>query len=236
MKLPQVPPGGGGTPKRTHWTYVRTEGGAKPWQAWIAGPCHWYQCHGKGKTKPCLRWMTCDILACPRCEAGQQSEETGYQPLYREADGKPVMVIVHEYSRESIDRLKLHASVHVGRGEDKSDGVWIAPTLKQERYTSSLPERLRPADLTCSLLKLWGIPELVEWFVRMDESEPKPAAPPAPGPEPKQSNGKPFSGPYRAAARKYSAPAESNPKALDDVMRSITEKFGVNPSTNGDHK
>jgi hypothetical protein len=106
-------------------------------------------------------------LECPVCTALNVPEEVGYQPLYRQNDGKPVMVIVHEYSREQIDPLTFHQRVVVGRGESITDAVFILPALvKEPRYHSRLPERNREADLTDTLLRLWRIPELTAWHER----------------------------------------------------------------------
>lgn len=164
MPLPQTPPGGGGRRPHLHWVYIPTPRGKK-WQAWIAGPCHWFLCHTKGRSKPCLHAMTGGELTCDVCSPFNVPECIGYQPLYRESDGRPCQVVVHEYTREQIDALKLHQAVWVSRGEGATDAVSIGPMLSGgTRYTSRLPERLRPADLTETLLRMWGIPDLVEWY------------------------------------------------------------------------
>lgn len=164
MPLPQVSPGGGGRRASTHFCYVRTPNETN-WNAWIAGPCHWFDCHTRGRTKPCVHAMTKGEVACRCAGTGEGCEEIGYQPLYREVDAKPVMVIVHDYTREIVDALKLHQRVLVGRGSEQSDGVYLTAALRAEpRYQSTLASRLQPADLTGTLLKLWRIPELVVWY------------------------------------------------------------------------
>ncbi|PZU56194.1 MAG: hypothetical protein DI547_17110 [Sphingobium sp.] len=204
----------------------------KPWQAWIAGPCHWYLCHSKGKTKPCLHHMTNGALKCPRCEVGEHAEEVGYLPLYRMLDGKPVMVIVHEASREQIDGLKLHAPVQVGRGAERSDPVWVQPMLVAPRYTSSIADRLKPAKLTPSLLKIWKVPGLMEWLLKRGAA-PAIAAPDETAAPPVKSDGKPFDGFHAAAARRYAAPASAG-SAVDDVLGRALKGKQPKPSTNGD--
>lgn len=191
MSLPQSPPGRGGRRPHVHWVYIPTAPG-KTWHAWIAGSCHWFLCHTKGKTKPCLHALTGGELTCDKCSPFEVGQVVGYQPLYRETDARPCMVIVHEYTRELMDKFRLHSRVAVGRGEGSTDGVWVNTALKHEPFfRSSLPERNQPADLTETLLRVWAIPELTEWYRqthgRSDNavSQPLPApAPPAVTPPP----------------------------------------------------
>lgn len=236
MALPQVPPGGGGRKSHVHFGYVNT-GFGKNWHAYMAGPVHWFACHAKGKTKACVSVMTGGELHCERCAAGQPTEETGYVPLYRELDSKPTMVIVHEYTREATDALKLHQRVIVGRGEDVADGVYVVPALKPEpRFQTTLKERMVAADLTETLLRVWGIPELVEWYRQTHGHQVAPAAPPAkpPAPPPKRSDGLPFSPMTRAAAERADGPmSEDVGEAINRVGKRL---LAVKPSTNGHHK
>lgn len=190
MSLPQTPPGGGGRRAHVHWVYIPTPKG-KNWTAWIAGPCHWYTCHTKGKSKPCLHCMTGGDLTCELCSPFEVPVVIGYQPLYRECDGRPCQVVVHEYSREAIDAFKLHQPVRIMRGEGSTDSVAIMPQLgSAPRYTSRLAERLRPADLTETLLRMWSMPELTEWYRQThghgDNAVSLPPPPPAPPPVAKQ--------------------------------------------------
>jgi hypothetical protein len=178
MPLPQVPAGNGGRRPRVHWHYPTTPTNSK-WHGWIAGNCHWFECHTKGKSQPCTEVMTGGELRCPRCDACQPTEVIGYQPIYREIDNRPCFVILHEYTREVVDALKLHQRVIVCRGPEQSDGCAIVPALNPEpRFQTKLQERLQPADLTETLLRVWRIPELVQWY---DETHGcAPIAPPEP--------------------------------------------------------
>lgn len=183
MHLHQTPPGRGGKPTRVHWTYVSTEAGSKNhWSAHVAGKCHWFTCHEAGRTKPCLDAITQGVLSCPFCAQLLETKEVGYQPLYRESDGKPVIVIVHDYSREIIDRLNFHERVLIGRGVGITDAVYIVPSSVQTpRYKSTLPERNKPADATESLLRMWKISQLTEfYFNQRSAEEPMAAQPIAP--------------------------------------------------------
>src|SRR5258707_2870499 len=84
------------------------------------------------------------------------------------------MVIVHEYSREAVDKIRLHQPVIVGRGTEDSDGVWVAAHPKStSKYTSSLRERMIPGDMTETLLALWKLPGLTEWYTRTQSTSDK---------------------------------------------------------------
>lgn len=166
MSLPKAPPGEGGRSSYTHFHYCATDP-AKQWHAWIAGACEWYECHPSKRTKPCVHIMTSGTLPCKYCAMGLPIETCGYQSLYREVDARPVFVVLHNYTRERVDSLKLHERVVVGREASQSDGVWVARALKpQPLFVTTLKERMRPSDLTETLLRVWGLPELVEWYRR----------------------------------------------------------------------
>lgn len=177
MALFQTPPGEGGKVRRLHWIYVPTPKG-KSWTAHVAGPCLWFSCHTKGRSKPCLHAITNGELNCDKCSPLEVPAPTGYQPLYRESDGRPCFVVVHDYSQDQVAGLKLHQRVCIGRNEGSTDAVWIMPALKPEpRYQSRLPERMRPADITDSLLVLWAMPELLTWYAKHATSASKPTVP-----------------------------------------------------------
>jgi hypothetical protein len=104
-------------------------------------------------------------VKCPWCAKGIETREIGYVPLYRELDGKPCFVVVHDHARPQLDVLKLHVRVMVGRGADKNDTVYVLKALAQNpMFQSHLPERFKPADLTRTLLTVWGIADLAEWY------------------------------------------------------------------------
>lgn len=127
----------------------------------------WFECHTSGKTKPCLAEITDGELECPMCASLKPTEQIGYLPLYRELDGKPVCVLVHENVRDVVDSHRFLARVMVGRGPDMTDGVYVVrPTTKGTPYSSTLEERQKPADIWPTLVKLWKIPALIEWDAR----------------------------------------------------------------------
>lgn len=186
MTLPQSSPERGRN-RHVHFRYVNTPNGTT-WHGWLAGLPHWFLCHTRGKTKPCLHDMTSGQLECPRCGETQEPEVIAYLPIYREVDGCPCMVILHECQREKVDQLPLHARVIIGREKDRADGVWVSLALRPTpTFQSTLDERRRAADLTETLLRLWALPDLTAWYRRSElEKEKEPPAtlpinPEAPG-------------------------------------------------------
>lgn len=238
MSIPQTPPGGGGQRKHTHWHYVSTEAG-KTWNAWMAGRTHWYTCHTKGKSKVCADAMTGGQVRCKLCSPMNVAEVIGYVPLYREIDGRPTVVIVHEYSREQVDLLRMHQCVLVGRGIESSDGVWVAAHPKGgAKYTSTLKERNTPADMTETILKFWGNEEFTAWYRCQNPGSDKPVSLPA---EPAiRDDGKPFSDMMQGPAKRWATPAVTEPTAVGDLVDVQREQLArlvkAKPSSNGHHK
>lgn len=233
MALRKASPGEGGQNRHVHFGYVSTAPG-KPWHAWCAGPCYWCIAHTAGRSKPCLRWLTGGALSCPRCAAPKEPEEIGYQPLYRDIDGRPVMVIVHSYSREQVDALKFRQQVIVGRGLDPADPVMVSAVPgKQAWYHSTLAERQVPADLTDTLLRVWQIPELVAWYRAQSDT----AVSLTPD-DVRRSDGKPFDPMHAAAARRFAPPAAAPTAAgeLFDGTLSGALARTKSAETNGKHK
>lgn len=164
MPLPQKPPGRGAANRRVHFPFATTPRGGS-WEAYIAGPCHWYDCHTIGRSKPCLCEMTDGELVCDRDHDLDEPRTLGYQPLYAASNGRPCFVIVYDYAREQIDKLRLHFLVQVSREKGKSETVAIVHhKLTAPLYHSTRADLMRPADLTESLLRIWKIPELVAWY------------------------------------------------------------------------
>lgn len=182
MALREAPPGGSGGSPYTHFAHVKTAKGQK-WNAYVAGPIKWFVCHEGKRTKPCLCVISDNKLTCPMCDAQVPVRTMGYAPLYRQDDGKPVFALVYDGAREQLDSLKLHERVLVGRGPDNNDTIYILKALSHEPvYQTRLPERMRPANLTMTLLRVWGIPILSRWYadterVTVPAPKPKPAEP-----------------------------------------------------------
>jgi hypothetical protein len=237
MSLPQIPPGGGDRRRHTHWHYVGTECG-KTWNAWSAGRTHWYVCHTKGKSKPCSEVMTGGKVKCVLCNPLNPPEVIGYVPLYREMDARPCMVIVHEYIREQLDQIALHRMVMVMRGTQVSDGTAVVLHPKSSaKYTSTLRERMVPADMTETLLRMWKLPLLTEWYRKTQPPSDNPVS--LPEGTARREDGQPYSPMMQGAAKRWGGPDVVEPSALGDVLDVEREKLQQlvrkQPSKNGKH-
>lgn len=163
--LHQTPPGGGqNRGPSLHWVNRKVKRGTG-YDGWKAGPCAWYTCHTDTRpTKPCLKAVTGGAIPCPKC--GTKEEVMGYFPLWTHTDSAPVLALIHETDRERIDAIPLHQAVHVFREDREDAGISITPYLSKNfaRFTTALAEKMKPADITRALIKIWGIPALAEWF------------------------------------------------------------------------
>lgn len=237
MALRTKTPGEGGGKRRTHFIHVKTAHGEN-WHAHVAGPCHWFECHTKGRTKPCLHWLTRGELKCERCDPLKPAEDIGYVPLFRELDGRPCFVVVHDYVRDTVDALRHHQRVVVGRAGEQSDGVYVVPALNpRPLYQTTRPEFRREVDLTQSLLRVWGIPELVEWYNRTQAARGEEV--PLPEPEPVKSDGQPFDPMHVAAARRFAPAVTPEVSTGDDAVRESLKRIqegSAKPNGNGKHK
>lgn len=179
MTLHRKTPQKGAKNRYPHFPFVETPRGYG-WDAHIAGPCHWFDCHDIGRSKPCLHCITNGELHCDRNHDIDEPVEIGYQPLWAASNGKPCMVIVYEYARPQIDALKLHRLVTVSRGKMKGETVAINyKGLNSPLYQTTRTDFMRPVDLTETLLRIWKIPELVAWVRSKQGHNPPPTTPPA---------------------------------------------------------
>lgn len=240
MSLPQVPPEGDSTRAYVHFHYCATDP-SKKWHAWCAGPCMWFLCHPSKRSKPCVRLMTNGKVECSRCATDVLPQVLGYLPLYREVDARPVMIVLHEYTREVVDKLRLHQRVIVGREDSQSDGVYVAPALTQNPvFQSTLKERQRPADLTETLLRIWNLPELTKWYrATTGERASQDERPVRSSAVPLKSNGEPFSAMTQAAARRVQADVlgtDGTPPTDEALARIQREQNAHRALRNGNHK
>lgn len=206
MSLFRKAPQKGAKNRRVHFPFITTPKGYS-FEAHIAGPCHWFDCHDMGRSKPCLHCITNGELKCARNHDIDEPIEIGYQPLWQKDTGKPGFVIVYEFARDQIDKLRLHHLVCVSRGKGPADTVAINyKGINAPLYKSTREDFMRPVDLTESLLRIWKLPELVAW-VRMKNGQPAPDAiseqKKVPKLKPLKSDGKAFDAMHEQAALKY---------------------------------
>lgn len=143
----------------------------------------WIVAHGRSRTTVCSQWFTDGAVHCLACDAGELAHIAGYVPLYREIDCRPCMVLVKEDARHQIDALFFHQRVIVGRDKIVNATCYVIPALVQEPgFKTTLAERLRPADISRSLLAVWRNPAVTSWhYATKGEPQPGPtlATPPA---------------------------------------------------------
>lgn len=219
-----------------HFVHIKTVQGEQ-WHAYVAGKCHWFTCHTKGRTKPCLHEITSGELTCERCGPLQPTEVIGYQPLFRELDSRPCFVLVHESVREVVDSRKHFERVIVGRGDEKSDGVYVITALRQEpRFHTAVPWKMAEADLTATLLKVWGIPELIEWYARTQVKSDNAVS--LPRGIAVKDDGTPYADFYQGAAKRAGAtivPEGQTTDAFDLAKERLKKRATANgkPDSNG---
>lgn len=240
MSLPQIPSEGEAGRAYTHFHYCSTEPGKK-WHAWVAGPSMWFFSHPSKRSKPCLKVLTSGKLDCPRCASDVVPQWLGYLPLYREVDARPVMIVLHEYTREQVEKLRLHERVIVGREDSQSDGVYVTPALTHNPvFQSTLKERLKDADLSETLLRVWNIPELTQWYrAVMGERASQDAIPVKSAGPRVRGDGKPFGPMMQAAAARVGCDVlgGDGTAPIDEALQVLAEKQkAYQRSTNGHHK
>lgn len=247
MELHQSRPGKGG--KRQHWPYCSTAKESE-WEGWYAGGAFWTYDHGELRSKPCPVEITGGALHCPKCAADVPLRLIGYIPVYRCADGKPVVVIVKLDSWDAVLGLTKHDRVTVGRGADQSDATWVRRRVGGPPYVTTLPERKVIPSIVPSLLRLWGVPAITQWWESRSVAERQlPSAVPAG--EPAESSDKGMSlSPENGVDRVASEPPAALPaptaggsddpqreKAYEATKSRIRKHFGLPaPSGNGDGK
>jgi len=149
---------------RRHFSYVNTEPG-KQWAAYIAGSTWWCWVHGSIRSKPCSERISGGEVACEYCSKKIPSIVKGYVPLYRQTDYRPCCTVVFEEIRDVVDALALHCRVAVGRGTKKTDPIYVARAMEAvPAYVPINAEMTAPADITSSVLQMWGDRELRQWY------------------------------------------------------------------------
>jgi hypothetical protein len=151
--------------------------------AWMAGEPYWAEeahehTDADPGTKPCLNWLTDGAVKCVRCRRGRPVTCIGWVPLYRELDGKPIIVIVHEHVADLLKGIVHPQYVLVGRVDNKSS-VFIKKSESNLVMRTDKDSRKRRIDVVPDLLTMWGLPELNEWLRgqqpgQVQEEEPPP--------------------------------------------------------------
>lgn len=169
MNLKKGTPGQGGGVRAESFSYTPVASGLRSaFNAWMAGEAYWCQAHEHTEatpgTKPCLDWLTDGALRCPRCRPQVLATWVGYVPLWREADGKPIIVIVHEAAMDLLKGLSYCVPVIVGR-VDATSSVFVRKSDNGVSMRTDNEQRRRPVNITRDLLSMWKIPTLEAWLL-----------------------------------------------------------------------
>lgn len=233
MTIRSTPRRGGDRPRHVHFAYTATDRGGK-WEAWTAGSTIWLWVHCSWKSKPCVAELTGGELVCEFCTRRQIPVVKGYVPLYRCSDAKPVCVIVDEACRDHLEALPHHTRVYVARERTRGSYVTVTRALSQEpAYQSTLPERKIAADITDSLLRMWQMPELIDWHARTQQISDSAVT------VPDDASTRPLTSIERALRRQAEAskPNSDTPVSLAEAL-AHHRRYGHldRPSVNGDEK
>jgi len=237
MSFRNKTPGEGGQVRAFHNKHLKTGNGEK-WYAHLAGPVLWLECHTVGYSKPCLHWITRGELTCKKCHPLDPKEDLGYVPVWREREGAPGFVVVKEYSRDIVDKINVHDRIVISRGFQKSDALSVVPSVDGRKYHSSRADFMQPVDLTASLLRVFKMPELTDWYYRTQLGREPPVT--LPEGTAVTDDGVPYSDMVQGAAKRYGASVVTD--LIDGIgPRLSNEDFARQhgarePSKNGKHK
>jgi hypothetical protein len=221
-----------------HFRYTPTEYGGE-WFGYLAGPPWWVKAHTKGKSKCCVKWLTDGRVACSRCSQPKKPDTIAYVPIYREQDGNPILVIVWERSADALAGISHLTRVKVMRESLRGDTVCVMRALKQIDYRTTLKYRHVEVDVQPSVVKLWGQPEVFDWYRTFhgEVNDNAVSQPPAPTPDSKPPAKKPA-----RDSRKARVVIEDDGNApMRELFPELAAKCAeraacVEPSTNGNHK
>jgi hypothetical protein len=237
MRLPSTPRRTGARNKPVHFSYVSTERG-QPYEAYLAGQVWWGYLHMLRPSKPCVFELTGGAVACRFC-AGSKARVAvvkGWVPLYRRQDGLAICVPVDEVQRDHLDALPIFTKVTVGREKGKGVGVWVRSCMNQEpAWSSSLPEYSCPADISASLINMWALEEVHQFFACERSSDNAVSLASKPPAEVMHSlEGDDVPRPKRAG--KGDGAMLGGTDAAVNRLIEHAAKFAAKPSTNGKHK
>jgi len=153
--------------------------------------------------------------------------------MWREADLKPVLVLCPESTSDLLADLSFGVFVVVGR-VDAGSGVHVRRAEVQREWRSSLPCRQAPVDSALTLLTLWGIPALDQWYAGQKRRErERPAAGPIPAKH--RLSVPPPTSKVEAQAIDAEKKAADGWAAMVDATLGAAMVRVAKPSTNGKH-
>lgn len=134
--------------------HVDAQAGEK-WNAWVAGPAVGVETHYCSRTVPCLRKYLGKKIECEGCSKPVPLDFSYYLPLYRCIDSRPVVVILHRDQQDTLETLKHHQHVVVGRTKEKYVGLYVSPILAAQKFQTTLDWKMGEAKIEEFLPTLW---------------------------------------------------------------------------------
>lgn len=239
MSLRKGTPGRGAGSQFETFSYTPVGYGLKgAFAAYLAGEPYWcdeaHEYHkAMGPTQPCQHWITSGELDCPRCRKQPAVKKIAWVPLWREQDGQPILVIVHDSAADLLAGLRYPDCVLVGRVSGTSS-VFVRKSDNGLSFKTENEARKRPVQIASQLVRLWRMPDLEAWLKRgaKGKGEPEQRA----EVEPVKSDGKPFGAMTRAAALLYGDGDQGGASDVyADALREAVKR-GTKPGTNGNGK
>jgi hypothetical protein len=140
-----------------NWNHVGAKQG-QTWDAWIAGDAIGIFCHvGDDPSTPCLKHYLGKTAKCERCSVMHRREWLFFQPVWRERDGKPCVVIFHADQLDVLERLKNLAFVTIGRAEEKKSGMYLRAHLREVKFETAFAWKRLPQDISDWLPTLFNM-------------------------------------------------------------------------------
>lgn len=158
------------------WSFQKMAPNARVHACWI-GPVHGLVTHHLGQTKPCLKDLTGGDLECPYCKNHLAKRWRGYAPAVG-FDSKQIVFLVGQTTGAALDATARGKKLVFGRGGGDTSPVAI--TDYPGITGNTVDKRFAPGgvyaegvDLLPWLLRLWELPDLVEWVATCRPLTPK---------------------------------------------------------------
>jgi hypothetical protein len=239
VSFPNAPRRGKESSRPEHFAFLRGYKGEELY-GFFAGPIIWLQMHTSDQgSKPCLHLLSGGELSCPKCKYGEPARK-GACGFYHWRDWKPYFLWVDDSREDVYEAFRWKHKIKFGREKCKGSPVWAALCLAQhDEFPTTDPRRLRPADLTESLLRIFDDAALTLWYRTTHGASDKPVS--LPKGTAVREDGTPFSPQMQAAAKRYGAPVRTgDPETIEtdlsvDYLQALQGR-DTRPSKNGKHK
>jgi len=147
--------------KPNHWTTGNPDPG-KWFIGHIAGPAVCVRVHCSKRSRACVKLYKGQLAQCEGCKNTLRLEWVWYLPLYRETDNARVVTLHHRECQETLESIRLHQQVRIGRGPKDTDATWCAPIPNGPRYSGAMSDRQVDADICDWLCVLWKMRDVLK--------------------------------------------------------------------------